>query len=295
MKKNKILLNCILNSNSLLRFESLFIQVLDDMVSEYSKSSHGPGKWQKLATFTQQWSSSVLEFTVLEFTVFLFHDTDFMLQFFIFCSVDGPILDLFKKRWSQLESENSALKLQCRSNDDKLEFLKKQSDANEKHKNEYMKRYEEAVNDRRKISDDYSIHITNLQTKSKTLDDKCINLSKALEAAKCESSDWKLKYEHSISELKGEEDKFKAEFVILKSRASAAEGRLDAAREQSESANQEALEWKRKYDTAVGEAKAALERAALSQERTNKMALEREDLIREEFFNQLSEKVSILI
>lgn len=30
------------------------MQVLDGLISEYETSCHGPGKWQKLATFLQQ-------------------------------------------------------------------------------------------------------------------------------------------------------------------------------------------------------------------------------------------------
>ncbi|PKI18286.1 hypothetical protein CRG98_049440, partial [Punica granatum] len=56
------------------------------------------------------------------------------------------------------------------------------------------------------------------------------------------------------------------------------------------SAQEEAEEWKRKYDIAVREAKAALEKAAIAQERTNKEMQLREDAIRAEFSSGLAEK-----
>lgn len=181
--------------------------------------------------------------------------------------------------------------LKLRSNEDKLALLRKQLDSNEKHRAEYMKRYEEAISDKRKVSEDYSNHITNLQSKCSSLEERCLSLSKALDSLRNESSDWKIKYERILSDQKAEEDKYKAEIAALRSRVSAADGRLAASREQAQSAHEEALEWKRKYDTAVGEAKASLERAALAQERSNKKTQEREDALRAEFLAQLAEKV----
>ncbi|CAA6665789.1 unnamed protein product [Spirodela intermedia] len=233
---------------------------IDDVIQvRQSYASHGPGKWQKLASFLQQ-------------------------------CLNGSILDLFKKQMARIESEKSGLVLKLRSNEDKLALLRKQLDSNEKHRAEYMKRYEEAISDKRKVSEDYSNHITNLQSKCSSLEERCLSLSKALDSLRNESSDWKIKYERILSDQKAEEDKYKAEIAALKSRVSAADGRLAASREQAQSAHEEALEWKRKYDTAVGEAKASLERAALSQERSNKKTQEREDALRAEFLAQLGEK-----
>ena len=72
---------------------------------------------------------------------------------------------------------------------------------------------------------------------------------------------------------------------------------MAAAREQSQSAQEEAEEWKRKrkYDIAVREAKAALETAAIVQHYTNKQTQLREDALREEFSGTLAEKVSSLM
>ena len=51
--------------------------------------------------------------------------------------------------------------------------------------------------------------------------------------------------------------------------------------------------WKRKYDIAVREAKAALEKAAVVQERSNKQTQQREDALRAEFSDSLAEKVNL--
>ncbi|KAH1146135.1 hypothetical protein GLYMA_15G078400v4 [Glycine max] len=85
-----------------------------------------------------------------------------------------------------------------------------------------------------------------------------------------------------------------SEIAALKSRSGAAEARLAAAREQSQSAQEEAEEWKRKrkYDIAVREAKAALEKAAIVQHYTNKQTQLREDALREEFSGTLAEKAA---
>lgn len=181
--------------------------------------------------------------------------------------------------------------LKCRSIEDKMGLLSKQLEASEKYKSEYLKRYEDAVNDKKKLADDYMSRITNLQSKGSSLEERCSSLSRTLDSARQESLDWKRKYEQILAKQKAEEDTANAEISILKSRSSAADARLAAAREQAQSAQEEAEEWKRKYDIAVREAKAALEKAATVQERTNKQTQLREDALRAEFSESLANKV----
>lgn len=208
--------------------------------------------------------------------------------------MEGPIQDLAKRQIDQIGSEKSSLALKCRSIEDKMALLNKQLEASEKYKSEYLKRYEEAINDKKKLSEDYTSRLTNLQSKYSSIEERCSSLSKALESAKQESMEWKRKYEYLLSKQKVNEDQINSEIAILKSRSSAAEARLAAAREQSQSAQEEAEEWKRKYDVAVREAKAALEKAAVVQERSNKQTQLREDALRAEFSSTLSEKVTFL-
>lgn len=118
-----------------------------------------------------------------------------------------------------------------------------------------------------------------------------MSLSSALDNAKRESVDWKNKYDHNLLQQKADESKLKSQIASLESRVNISEGRLSAVREQAESAQEEASEWKRKYEVAVSEAKTALQRAAVAQERTNKKVQEREDALRAELASQLSEKV----
>ncbi|EAY99022.1 hypothetical protein OsI_20980 [Oryza sativa Indica Group] len=84
--------------------------------------------------------------------------------------------------------------------------------------------------------------------------------------------------------------KWKKLATFLQQWVNISEARLSAVREQAESAQEEASEWKRKYEVAVSEAKTALQRAAVAQERTNKKVQEREDALRAELASQLSEK-----
>ncbi|GJV79430.1 hypothetical protein Tco_1515300, partial [Tanacetum coccineum] len=98
-----------------------------------------------------------------------------------------------------------------------------------------------------------------------SLDERYFNLSKTLEAAKHESLEWKRKYEIALSKQKASEKQASSEVANLKARSSAAKARLTAAREQTLSAQEEAGEWKRKYDVAVKEAKSALEKTAVVQ------------------------------
>ncbi|KAL6610781.1 hypothetical protein ACP70R_040750 [Stipagrostis hirtigluma subsp. patula] len=235
------------------------VKLLDGLLTEYESTSYGPAKWKKLATFLQQ-------------------------------CLAGPVLDLFRRQLEHIDSERNALRLKCISSDDKLALLRKQLEASEGHKAEYLRRYEEAINDKQKFSKDYSVRVAELQAKSSKLEERCMSLSSTLENAKRESNDWKSKYDHSILQQKADESKLKSQIASLESRVNISEGRLSAVREQAESAQEEASEWKRKYEVAVSEAKTALQRAAVAQERTNKKVQEREDTLRAELSNQLSEK-----
>lgn len=205
-------------------------------------------------------------------------------------SLEGPIADLVRKQIDQVTSERSSLSLKCRSIEDRMNLLNKQLEANEKIKADYLKRYEDSINEKKKVADEYMSHITNLQSKCSSLEERCSSLLKTLESARLESAEWKRKYEHVLSKQKDEEEQASAERAALKSRASAAEARLAAAREQVQSAQEEAEEWKRKYDVAVREAKLALEKAAVVQERTNKSMQSREDALRAEFAQSLTKK-----
>ncbi|KAM7255030.1 hypothetical protein ACFE04_020271 [Oxalis oulophora] len=235
------------------------VKVLDALLSEYEASCHGPAKWQKLSTFLQQ-------------------------------SLEGPILDLIKRLLDKIGSEKNNLISNCRSMEDKLKLLNKQLEDSEKYKSEYRKRYDDSINDKKKLSDDYMNRINNLQGDNSSLKERCSSLLKAVESAKQESLDWKRKHDHALSKLKAEEDLASSEVSALKSRSQAAEARLAAAREQAQSAQEEAEEWKRKYDFAVREAKAALEKAAIVQERSSKETQTREDYLREEFAISLAAK-----
>ncbi|XP_038690047.1 guanylate-binding protein 1-like [Tripterygium wilfordii] len=235
------------------------VKVLDALLSEYEASCHGPVKWQKLAVFLQQ-------------------------------SLDGPVFDLAKRLADQIGSEKSSLLLKYRSIEDKMKLLNQQLEASEKYKSEYLKRYDDAINEKNKLSADYVGRITNLQSNYSSLNERCSSLMKALDSARQETSDWKRKYDQLISKQKAEEDQASSEIALLKSRSSAADARLAAAQEQVKSAQEESDEWKRKYDVAVREAKAALEKAAIVQERANMETQLREDTLREEFSGSLAAK-----
>ncbi|KAG4142541.1 hypothetical protein ERO13_D06G135500v2 [Gossypium hirsutum] len=235
------------------------VKVLDALLSEYEASCHGPGKWQKLAVFLQQ-------------------------------SMEGPVLDLTKRLIDQIGSEKSSLVLKCRSIEDKMKLLSKQLEDSEKYKSEYLKRYDDAINDKKKLADEYANRMNNLQADNSSLKERCSSLMKAVDSAKQEMLDWRRKYDQVLSKQKAKEDQATSELEVLKSRSTAAEARLAAAKEQAESAQEEAEEWKRKYDFAVREAKAALEKAAIVQERSSKETQLREDTLREEFSHTLADK-----
>ncbi|KAI6703707.1 hypothetical protein NL676_012843 [Syzygium grande] len=144
--------------------------------------------------------------------------------------------------------------LKCRAIEDQVGLLNKQLEASENYKSQYLKQYKDAISDKNKLSDDYSSCITKLQSTCSLLEERSSSLLKTLEST------------------------------------NAAEARLAAAKEQAQSAQEEAEDWKRKYDIAVREAKAALEKAAIAQERTNKDTQKREDALRAEFSIELVAK-----
>uniref|UniRef100_A0A0D3F439 GB1/RHD3-type G domain-containing protein n=1 Tax=Oryza barthii TaxID=65489 RepID=A0A0D3F439_9ORYZ len=234
------------------------IQVLESLLTEYETSCSGPSKWRMLAAFLRH--------------------------------LEGPILDLCLKLVNEAESERTSFALKYRSNEDQLELLKKQLEANEAHKSEYLKRYEAAISEKQQVSEDHSAHLANLRTKCSTLDERCLSLSKELDLVRHECTDWRVKYEQYVTQQKAEQDGFISQLATLESRYSSAEGKLGAAREQAAAAQDEATEWRDKYETAAAQAKAALERLASVQEQINKIAHERESGIRAEFASHLEEK-----
>ncbi|KAK9085392.1 hypothetical protein Sjap_025803 [Stephania japonica] len=234
-------------------------QVLEGLLTEYEKVSHGSGKWQKLATFLQQ-------------------------------SLEGPVLDVAKRQFDQLGSEKSSLALKCRSIEDRMNLLTKQLETSEMNNTEYRRRYENAINEKKTLADEYMSRINNLQSKCSSLEERISTSLKERDFARQESLEWKRKYDQISSRLKADEDKANLELSTLKSRTSAAEAMLAAAREQIKSAEEEASDWKRKFELASREAKAALEKAAVVQERTNKQIQLREDALRSEFSANLAGK-----
>ncbi|CAL5058560.1 unnamed protein product [Urochloa decumbens] len=234
-------------------------QVLETSLAEYETSCTGPAKWRMLAAFLRQ-------------------------------CLEGPILDLCLKLINEAESERTSFVLRCRSNEDQLELLKKQLEANEADKSEYSKRYEAAMSEKQRTSADLSGHLANLRTKCSTLEERCVSISKQLDHVRHECTDWRAKYELSASQHKAEQDRYVVQLASLESRYSSAEGKLGAAREQAASAQDDAAEWKKKYETAAMHAKTALERLASVQEQINKIAQERESAIRAEFATHLEEK-----
>ena len=141
---------------------------------------------------------------------------------------------------NEAESERTSFALRCRSNEDQLELLKKQLEANEAHKSEYLKRYETAISEKQRTSADLSGHLANLRTKCSTLEERCVSISKELDHVRHECTGWRAKYEQSASQQKAEQDRYVAQLASLESRYSSAEGKLGAAREQASSATEEA-------------------------------------------------------
>ncbi len=79
---------------------------------------------------------------------------------------------------------------------------------------------------------------------------------------------------------------------LMQNRCSTAEARLAAMKEQSESAKEEAAEWKRKHEAVAVETKEVIERTISQKDKAIKQAQVREDTLRAEFTATVSQKVN---
>lgn len=207
--------------------------------------------------------------------------------------MQGPILGLFKKKIEEVESEKIDLKLISNSQEDKLVLLNGQLERSEKLKTEYKKHYESSIDDMRSIDDHYKSRVLDAERKCNSLEEKISSLLEMLNSTKQESFEWKMKFEETLCKKKNDDEKATPKIDILKSLSKGTQLRVAAGNEKANSAQKTDIEWKNRYDIAVREAEAALEKATTVQECSNKQVLEREGAIREEFSSNLAEKVTL--
>jgi len=79
---------------------------------------------------------------------------------------------------------------------------------------------------------------------------------------------------------------------LMQNRCSTAEARLAAMKEQSESAKEEAAEWKRKHEAVAVETKEVIERTISQKDKAIKQAQVHEDTLRAEYTATVSRKVN---
>lgn len=181
--------------------------------------------------------------------------------------------------------------LKLNSQKDKIEILNRQLEGIEKLKTEYQKHYESAIIDMRNIDDCYKTRSIDLKSKCTLLEEKISSLLEMLNSSKQESFDWKIKYEEILCKKKIDDEKASAKTALFKSLSKTTELREADGDKKGQSAQKAAAEWKQKYENAVREAEAALEKATTLQECTNKQVLVREEGLRAEFSSKLAEKV----
>lgn len=175
----------------------------------------------------------------------------------------------------ELLSENSKLKLQHRSMESTMDLLKKQLEGGEKMRKEYQKRYESAIDDMNKLSDQFKHRIHDLESKCKSIHREHSNLMEVLGSTRLEASEWKRKHEETLDE----------NGVSSNSRVG-----VDATIVRCN----KSIDWKIKYENTVGEQKTVLEKIAAMEEKL-KQASATEDGIRAEFSRVLDEKVWLFL
>eukprot|EP00253_Pinus_taeda_P026642 PITA_26642 len=205
-------------------------------------------------------------------------------------SLEGPIFDLTKRLTNHSSSKKAALQLKYRLVEDKLALMGKQLEISQKHGGDYLKRYNDAISDKKKISDEYAARLANMQSKYNSLEEKYAHVCEVLDSTRKEASELKKKYDQSMFKQQIEKEHIDAEMASLKTRYSSAETRLSAACEQVASAKEEALEWRRKHDLTVKESQTTLQRATSLHESATKQAQLREDTLRANFSATITQK-----
>ncbi|BBN10139.1 guanylate-binding protein 1/3/4/7 [Marchantia polymorpha subsp. ruderalis] len=237
------------------------LTVLDTLLAEYEQSAFGATKWQKLVKLLMK-------------------------------SLNGPLHDLVKRASDKAATEYATLELKFRSSAERITFIEKQTESAQRDAQEWKKRYESSLDTYKASSEKAAAQYAALQSKYSSLEERRASLSSQLEEARKEVADWRSKYDHLLTDRKSEDERLSSEHASLQSRCTSAEARLAAAREQSESAKEEAAEWRRKHDSVVADSRAAVERSNALRERANKQHQLREDALRAEFASSIAEKDS---
>ncbi|KAL3682521.1 hypothetical protein R1sor_000543 [Riccia sorocarpa] len=235
------------------------LKVLDTLSAEYEQLASGPTKWQKLVKLLMK-------------------------------CLNGPLLDLVKRSSDRAAAEYATLELKFRSSAERITFMEKQAEAAQRDAQEWKKRYESSLDNYKASTDKSASQYAALQGKYSSLEERRASLVSQLEEARKEVADWRSKYDHLLSSRRSEDERLSSEHAALQSRCTSAEARLAAAKEQSESAKEEAAEWRRKHDTVVSDSRAALERSNALREKANKQHQLREDALRAEFASSIAEK-----
>ncbi|ESQ38832.1 hypothetical protein EUTSA_v10022496mg [Eutrema salsugineum] len=219
------------------------IKALDTAVAEYEVSINGPMKWQTLSSFLRK-------------------------------SIQDILVHRRGKQMDELLFENSKLKLQHRSVESTMDSLKKQLEGGEKMRKEYQKRYESAIDDMNKLSDQFKHRIHDLESKCKSIHHEHSNLMDVLGSTRLEASEWQRKYEETLDE----------NGVSSNSRVG-----VDASITRCN----KSIDWKIKYENIVSERKAVLEKIAAMEDKL-KQASAIEDGMRAELSRVLDEKEKIV-
>ncbi|CDY15476.1 BnaA08g27600D [Brassica napus] len=231
MGKKLWALPCSRDANS-----SDIIKALDTAVAEYEVSINGPMKWQTLSSFLKK-------------------------------SIQDILVHRRGNQMEELLSENSKLKLQHRSTESTMDLLKKQLEGGEKMRKEYQKRYEGAIDDMNKLSDQFKNRIHDLESKCNSIHDEHSKLMEVLGSTRLEAAEWKRKYEGALDENRASNASIK---------------RCDKS-----------IDWKIKYENTISEQKAVSEKIAAMEERL-KQASAKEDGMRAEFSRVLDEKEKVI-
>lgn len=122
-------------------------------------------------------------------------------------SLTGPLQDLVIRARDRLTAQYLSLEIKFSSMEETVYLAQNQAEAAQKDAHEWKKRYELAMADYKKASENSSFQYSALQKKVTTFKERQAVLTTELEETRKEASEWQVKYERLLLERQRDEER----------------------------------------------------------------------------------------
>ena len=122
-------------------------------------------------------------------------------------SLTGPLQDLVIRASDRLTAQYSSLEIKFSSMEETVYLAQNQAEAAQKDAHEWKKRYELAMADYKKASENSSFQYSALHKKVTTFKERQAVLTTELEETRKEASEWQVKYERLLLERQRDEER----------------------------------------------------------------------------------------